>query len=198
MQPHQHGDLECGPCLTRKIDSLAQLISSISQTVISWLSFKAVILPAQVQGDRRLSSITFFCLFISRKQEQAPKRLPSPSPANWQRPDPALFCATHYREERAREEKSRCCIRSGWVLRSPPMGESPGSSARDEGMLRAHPGFSFPTLTYRMAHSSANNSEGLAQSKNVSILAGTRQTLLLPSKLARLVITTDFTNVLEF
>lgn len=49
-----------------------------------------------------------------------------------------------------------------------------------------------------MAHSSANGSEGLAQSKNVSNLAGARQTLLLPSKLARLVITTDFTNVLEF
>lgn len=65
-------------------------------------------------------------------------------------------------------------------------------------MLRVQPGFSFPPLTYRTAHSSANDSEGLAESKNVYILAGTRQTLLLPSKLARLVITTDFTNVLEF
>lgn len=65
-------------------------------------------------------------------------------------------------------------------------------------MLRAHPSFSFPLLTYRTAHSSANEFEGSAQSKNVSLLAGTRQTLLLPSKLARLVIATDFTNVLEF
>lgn len=35
-----HGDLECGPCLTTKTDSVAQLISCASQTEISRASFK--------------------------------------------------------------------------------------------------------------------------------------------------------------
>lgn len=106
----------------------------------------------------------------------------------------------HFRERKGPEKrKAGTVFAQGGFSAAFPWGVGePRSSARGEGVLRAHPGFSFPTLTYRMAHSSANNSEGLAQSKNVSMLAGTRQTLLLPSKLARLVITTDFTNVLEF
>lgn len=67
MQDSQHSDPERGPCLPRKIDSFAQVIFSISQTEVPWLSFKAVNLSVQMQGDTRLSSMPSFCLFISRK-----------------------------------------------------------------------------------------------------------------------------------
>lgn len=110
------------------------------------------------------------------------------------------FCHTLQRGKCQRGGKQVLyLLRVGCLQPSHGAWESPGSPGRGGRVLRAHPSFSFPPLTYRMAHSSANDSEGLAQSKNVSILAGTRQTLLLPSKSARLVITTDFANnVLEF
>lgn len=68
--------------------------------------------------------------------------------------------------------------------------ENSGSSGNAEGSSQ----LLLFSITYHRAHSSASGSEGLAQNRTVSLPVGTRQTLLLPSNLARLLIPIHFTN----
>lgn len=189
MQDSQHRDLEGGPCLPTKINSLAQVIFSISQQKSP---FEAVNLSIQIQGATRLSSITSFCLFSLRKRDLGLQGEFLSPVLSWPGADPALL----WGKVSGKGTQGLCSPR--WVL-SLPMGHGRtqgalGKSGNAEGSSQ----LLLSSITHHRAHSSASGSEGLAQSRAVSLPSGTRQTLLLPSKLARLLITTDFTNVLEF
>lgn len=148
-------------------------------------------MSAQIQGDARLSSITSFCLFISRSGTKAPDSsclLLHPA-------GQGLILHHTGGKGPGKGTQGLCSLR--WVLCSLPMGHGRTQGALCE-ITEGSSQLLLSSITYHRAHSSASGSEGLAQSRTVSLPAGTRQTLLLPSNLARLLITTDFTNVLEF
>lgn len=112
MQDSQHRDLEGGPCLPTKINSLAQVIFSISQQKSP---FEAVNLSIQIQGATRLSSITSFCLFSLRKRDLGLQGEFLSPVLSWPGADPALL----WGKVSGKGTQGLCSPR--WVL-SLPMG----------------------------------------------------------------------------